>query len=171
MYNIGAYPQMPSRTEIRQMYASTDAEKAGAAKVEGDKSAAAVVDDVNSVMFSMKRLDQSERDGNEEKGQVSISAQPKDRNWFQRATGMGETPVEEIADRNSEKGDKVSNVTGSMTEKEMEVVVNYEGDKAPLIYTKSESDDGTVFFQRGNEIVGMNPDGLLFMDQVPSAKN
>lgn len=168
MYNVGAYSQMPSRVEIRKMYAGTEAETATAAKVEDDKATAAVVDDVNSVLYALKRLDQTGQDNNKEEGQVAVDAQPKKLNFLQRATGFGETPVEEIAGRNSQKNDKVANVSGTMTDNEMEVVVSYEGEKAPLIYTKSEREDGTVYFQRGSEMVGMNPDGLLFMDQVPT---
>ena len=48
----------------------------------------------------------------------------------------------------------------------LDVVVNYEGGKDSLIYSKVEAEDGTVFFQRGNETVGIDAKGNLVMQQI-----
>ena len=156
---------MPNPVEIRQLYAGTEAEKKSAAAVESNKAARDIVDDVNFVHYEMRRLDQTEFDQDSADKNVTIDAKPKDANFFQRLTGFGLSGVDEIASH--QKSDqKVSSVEGSLSEKEMDVVVNYEGDKDPLIYSKVEAEDGTVFFQRGNETVGIDAKGNLVIQQV-----
>lgn len=157
MYYVG---HMPSCTEIRQLYANTEAEKTAAAKIEQDPKARAVVDDVNIAYDSVRRLDQTEVDTNQEKDGVEFTASPKKRNGFQRFMGFGETPVETIADLASDKQD-VSSITASRTGPEMDVSVSFEDGRDDLVYNKTVSDDGEVYFQRGNEVVGLTKDGLL----------
>lgn len=168
MYNVGAYSQMPSRTEIRKLYADTKAEDVSAAAVENNAAARVVVDDVNSVRYSVRRLDDTEFDSNQDKGVVEFSATPKKLNLFQRATGIGETPVEEIAGRNKEKSDEVSNISGSLSPEGMDVTVSYEGDKEPLVYSKNQDEQGNVFFQRGKDLVTMDVNGNLVMQNLGS---
>jgi hypothetical protein len=166
MHNIGTYSSMPSPATIRRLYAGTKAEDVGADAIESNKAARAVVDDVNTVHYDMRRLDQSDIDGDKEKGRVDLQAQPKSLSFFQRATGIGSTPLEDIAAHASSKGD-VASVSGSLSAKEMDVTVSFSSDKEPLIYSKMEAEDGTVFFQRGNETVGLDVNGNLFMQQMP----
>lgn len=165
MYPVGGYYAMPNPVEIRQLYAGTEAEKNSAAAVESNKAARDIVDDVNFVHYEMRRLDQTEFDSDRADKTVSVDAKPKDANFFQRLTGIGLSPVDEIASHKKSE-EKVSSVEGSLSEKEMDVVVNYEGGKDSLIYSKVEAEDGTVFFQRGNETVGIDAKGNLVMQQV-----
>lgn len=170
MYNVGPYPgsgYLPSPVDVRKLYAETKAEKEGALAVESDRAARAVVDDVNSVHYSMRRLDHYEEfDKNPEKGAVEVDATPKKLNFLQRATGIGETPIEEIANRNREKGAEVTNVSGTLSKDEMDVVVSFAGEKEPLVYSKNVDEAGNVFFQRGNELVSLDANGNLVMQQV-----
>lgn len=163
MYNVGAYTQMPSRTEIRRLYADTKAENVTAPQVEGNKAASAVIDDVNSVRYAMRRADGWDFDSNQNQGEVALNQAPKKLNFFQRATGIGETPVEEIA--NVAKGD-VSNVTGTLDSDGLDVVVSFNGDKEPLVYSKNEDELGNVFFRRGNELVTVDINGNLVMQNL-----
>lgn len=168
MYNVGAYPgYLPNPVDVRKLYSETKAENAGAAAIESNHSARSVVDDVNSVHNAMRRLDHyDELDLNAEKGAVEINAAPKKLNFLQRATGIGETPIEEIAGRNKEKGDEITNVSGTWTKDEMDVVVSYSGDKEPLVYSKNVDESGNVFFQRGQELVSLDANGNLVMQQL-----
>ena len=164
--NIRTFSPMPSRVEVRQLYAGTKAEGVSAAAVENNQAAQAVVDDVNSVHFSMRRLDGTAQDSNKDKGSVSIDTAPKTLNFFQRATGFGETPVEEIAGRNSQKGDQVSSVSGSLDQDGLDVTVSYQNDKEPLLYSKTQDDLGNVFFQRGQDLVTVDVNGNLVMQTL-----
>lgn len=164
MYPVGGYYAMPSPVEIRKLYAGTEAEKAAASAVEANPAARAIVDDVNFVQYEMSRLDGSEFDTDSSKQNVSLDAQPKKTNFFQRLTGIGLTPVEEIATFQKSK-EPVSSVEGVLKADEMDVTVNYEG-KDSLVYSKVEAEDGAVFFQRGNETVGIDANGNLIMGQI-----
>lgn len=158
MHYVG---HVPSRTEIRQLYANTAAEKAAAGAVEKNAEARAVVDDVNIVFDSMRRLDETPIDASQEdKGNVSIEATPQKLSGFKKFMGWGETPVETIAMNASDKND-VANIEGTKSGEELDVVVSYEGEREPTVYNKTVSENGDVYFQRGNEVVGMTTDGLL----------
>jgi hypothetical protein len=163
MYNVGAYTQMPSRTEIRQLWAETKAENVTASHVEGDSAASAVIDDVNSVRFAMRRADGWEFDTNQNSGEVSLSAAPKSLNFLQRATGFGETPIEEIANLSK---DEVTNVSGTLDSDGLDVVVSFSGDKEPLVYGKNQDEAGNVFFRRGNDLVTVDVNGNLVMQSL-----
>ena len=158
MYYAGV--QMPSRTEIRQLYANTAAEKKAAASVEKQPEARAVVDAVNIVYDNVRRLDETSVDASEGRGTVEFEAAPKKRNGFQKAIGWGETPVESIAMEASKKND-IAQISGTMDGAEMDVSVSFEDGRAPLIYSKTVAKNGEVFFQKGNELVGMDTNGLL----------
>ena len=166
--NVGPYAAyLPSPVEVRKMYADTKAEDVGAANIEGNRAAREIVDDVNSVHYAMRRLDHYEEfDQNPEKGEVKIDATPKHLNFFQRATGFGETPIEEIAGQNKAKGEEVTNVSGTLSKDEMDVTVSYAGDKEPLVYSKNVDGDGNVFFQRGNDLVSLDAKGNLVMQHM-----
>jgi hypothetical protein len=165
MYAVGAYYAMPSPVEIRKLYAGTEAESASAAAIESNKAARDIVDDVNFVHYEMRRLDGTDFDTDGEKGQVSVDAQPKKANFFQKLTGFGLSGIDEIASHEKTK-DQVSSVEGTLSDKEMDVTVNYTGKDEALVYSKVESEDGTVFFQRGSESVGIDKNGLLVMQEV-----
>jgi hypothetical protein len=165
MYPVGGYPAMPSPVEIRKLYAGTEAESASASAIESNKAAREIVDDVNFVHYEMRRLDGTEFDTDGEKGRVSVDAQPKKANFFQKMTGIGLSSVDEIASHKKSK-DEVSSVEGTLSDKEMDVTVNYAGNDEALIYSKVEAEDGTVFFQRGSESVGIDKNGLLVMQEV-----
>lgn len=163
MYYAGV--QMPSRTEIRQLYANTPAEKKAAASVEKQPEARAVVDAVNLVYDNVRRLDETPVDSSEGRGTVDFEAAPKKRNGFQKAIGWGETPVESIAMEASKKND-IANISGTMDGPEMDVSVSYEDGRDPLVYSKTVAKSGEVYFQRGSELVGMDTNGLLtFVNQ------
>lgn len=165
MYAVGGYPHnMPSRTEIRKMYAETEAEKATADKVESHTKARQVVDDVNSVAFSLLRLDESDVDTAEGKGEVQFEAVPKKLGGFKKFFGIGETPVESIAHRASDKND-VASITGQSSGANLDVVVSFEDGREPLVYNKTEADNGEVYFQRGNDLVGLDQNGNLFFEE------
>lgn len=165
MYPVGAYYAMPSPVEIRKLYAGTQAEQAGATAIESNKQAREIVDDVNFVHYEMRRLDGTDFDTDGNDGKVSVDAQPKKANFFQRVTGIGLSGIDEIASHKKTK-DEVSSVEGTLSGKEMDVAVNYSGKDEALIYSKVEAEDGTVFFQRGSQTVGLNKDGLLVMQEV-----
>lgn len=165
MYPVGAHYAMPSPVEIRKMYAGSKAEAAGAAAIEDNKAARAVVDDVNFVRYEMSRLDQSSVDTDPSKDGVTVEAQPKKLNFLQKFTGIGASPVEEIA-LASEKEGQVSTISGTLSDKEMDVVVSFADKADPLVYSKIEADDGSVFFQRGNETVGIDVNGNLVMQDL-----
>jgi hypothetical protein len=148
------------------MYASTEAEKVCAAQVEGNPEARQVVDDINFMQSELRRLDQSELDTAEDKGVVEFAAVPKKLNGFQKFTGWGATAVEDMAGVASSKND-VAQLLGSMTEKQLDVTVNFENDKKPMVYSKVEQEDGAVFFQRGADAVSMDKHGNLVMTQLP----
>ncbi len=168
MYSVGSYPgYLPSPVEVRKLHAETKAEAEGAAAIESDRAARSVVDDVNAVHYAMRRLDHYEQfDKNPEKGAVEVESAPKKLNLFQRATGIGETPIEEIANRNREKGAEITNVSGTLSKDEMDVVVSFAGEKEPLVYSKNVDEAGNVFFQRGHELVSLDANGNLIMQQL-----
>ena len=166
MYPVGGYYAVPNPVEIRELYAGTKAEKAGAAEIERNKAARDIVDEVNFVRYEMSRLDGTEFDTDAEKKSVAVDAQPKKANFFQKVTGIGLSPVDDIASQAKGKKDEVATVEGILNDKEMDVTVNFANKDEALVYSKIESEDGAVFFQRGNETVGLDANGNLVMGSI-----
>lgn len=162
---IGGY-SMPNPVEIRKLYAETEAEKVNAAALEASPRARAVVDDVNFVRYEMRRVDLYEnKDSDPNQGVVRVDQAPGKVGFFGKLTGAGMTPVEEIALHASPE-QKATRVQGVLGPDGLDVAVTLEGRADPLVYSKTVAEDGTVMFQRGHEIVGMDKNGNLFQGEL-----